>query len=112
MTPVLAGGDGGHQHLTAAMDKGGCWHLMVAMDGSCGSGGQQRGRSMAAMVVAFNGGGSIQWHLMASAMDYGKAMARQRWPAQQEDERVVKGEATQQPAGAMRGRKGSAMRGQ
>jgi hypothetical protein len=35
------GGDGGRQRLTAAMGKeGGCWHLTVAMDGSCGSSGQ------------------------------------------------------------------------
>jgi hypothetical protein len=40
---------------------------------------------------------------MMVAMDYGKSMARQRWLAQQEDARMAKGEATQQPAGAMRG---------
>ena len=32
------------ERLTATIDKGGCWHLMVAMDGSRDSG-------------AFNGGG-------------------------------------------------------
>ena len=39
LTSVVAGGDGGCQRLTAAMDEGGHWHLTVAMDGSCGSGG-------------------------------------------------------------------------
>ena len=29
----ISGGNGGRQHLTAAMDKGGCWHLTVVMDG-------------------------------------------------------------------------------
>jgi hypothetical protein len=33
-----AGGNGGRQLLTV-MDEGGCWRLMVVMDGSCGSGG-------------------------------------------------------------------------
>ena len=37
LTSAVAGGDGGHQRLTAAMDKGGRWRLTVAMDGSCGS---------------------------------------------------------------------------
>jgi hypothetical protein len=36
----VAGGDGGRQRLTAAMDEGGRWCLAVAMDGSCGSGGR------------------------------------------------------------------------
>jgi hypothetical protein len=49
---------------------------------------------------------------MALVIDYGKAMARQRWLAQQEDERVAQGEATQQPAGAMRGQEGGTTRGQ
>ncbi len=66
---------------------------------------------MAAVVVAFDGGGSIQRCSMASAMDYSRAMVRQRWPAQQEDKRVAQGEATKQPAGAMRGQEGSATRG-
>ena len=43
-----------------------------------------------------------------TAMDYGKAMARQRRLAQLEDERAAQGEATQQPAGVMRGREGCA----
>ncbi len=38
LAPAVAGGNGRHQHLTAAIDKGGGWHLMVAIDGSCGSG--------------------------------------------------------------------------
>ena len=61
LTPAVAGGDGGRQRLTAAMDEGGRWRLAVAMDGSCGSGGQWIRRSMAAaaVVVAFDGGGSI-----------------------------------------------------
>jgi len=66
--------------------------------------------------TAFNGGGggSVRWQwqsLMAfdgTAMEYGKAMARQRRPAQQEDERAAQGDATQQPAGVMRGREGGA----
>ena len=40
MTPLVAGGDGGRQHLTVAMEEDGCWHLTVAMDCSCGSGEQ------------------------------------------------------------------------
>ena len=43
-------------------------------------------------VVAFDGGGSIRWCSMASAMDYSKVMVRQRWPARQEDERGAQGE--------------------
>ncbi len=42
------------------------------------------------------------------AMDYGKVMARQRRLAQLDDERAAQGEATQQPAGVMRGREGCA----
>ena len=42
----------------------------------------KRGDLMAAVVVAFDGGGSIQLSSMASAMEYGKAIARQRWSAQ------------------------------
>ncbi len=44
--------------------------MTVAMDGSCGSGGQQRRRSMAAVAVVFDGGSSVRRRLMASAMDY------------------------------------------
>ena len=40
LTSEVAGGDGGRQRLTAAMDEGGRWCLAVAMDGSCGSGGR------------------------------------------------------------------------
>ena len=40
LTSAVAGGDGGRQRLTAAMDEGGRWRLTVVMDGSCGSGGQ------------------------------------------------------------------------
>ncbi len=36
---------------------------------------------------------------MVMAIDYGKAMARQRWMTQQEDGRVEQIEAMQQPAG-------------
>jgi hypothetical protein len=46
---------------------------------------------MAVVVVAFDGSSSVQWGLMALAMDYGKAMARQKWPAQQEDKRGAQG---------------------
>ena len=64
--------------------------------------------------TAFNGGGGggVRWRwqsLMAfdgTAMDYGKAMARQRRLAQLEDERAAQGEATQQPAGTMIGQEG------
>jgi hypothetical protein len=36
MTSAVVGGNGGRQHLTEAMKKGGCWRLKVAMDiGSC-----------------------------------------------------------------------------
>jgi len=38
LTSAVAGGDGGHQHLTAAMDEGGHW--LFEMDSSCGSDGQ------------------------------------------------------------------------
>ncbi len=46
--------------------------------GSGGSGNnrQERQCSMAAMVGAFDGGGSIQWRSTPMAMDYGKAMVR------------------------------------
>ena len=47
-----------------------------------------------------------------TALDYGKAMERQRRLAQLEDERAAHGEATQQPAGMMRGQEGGTMRGQ
>jgi len=40
LTSAVVGGDGGSQRLTAVMDEGGCWRLMVAMDGSCDSGGR------------------------------------------------------------------------
>ena len=58
---------------------------------------------MAAVVVVFDGGGSICWCMMVSAMDYGNVMVRQRWLAQQEDERGAQEEATQKPSGMMRG---------
>jgi hypothetical protein len=93
---VVAGGNGGRQCLTAATDEGGRWHLMVAMDGSCGSGGQERWCSMAAVVVAFDGDKSVRKCLIALSM---------------EDEREVQEEATQQPAGMMRGQEGGATRG-
>jgi hypothetical protein len=37
---------------------------------------------MVAVVVVFDGGDSIQRHLMVSAMDYGKVIARQNWLTQ------------------------------
>ena len=40
LTSAVAGGNGGHQRLTALMEEGGHWHLTVVMDGSCGSGGR------------------------------------------------------------------------
>jgi len=40
LASAMAGSDGGRQCLTAAMDEGGHWRLMVVMDGSCGSGGR------------------------------------------------------------------------
>ena len=40
LTSAVAGDNGGRQRLTAAMDEGGHWCLMVAMDGSCGGSGQ------------------------------------------------------------------------
>jgi len=40
LTSAVAGGNGGRQCLTAAMDEGGRWRLTVATDGSCGSGGR------------------------------------------------------------------------
>jgi hypothetical protein len=43
----------------AVMDEGGRWCLTVVMDGSCGSGGQYRQRSMAVVVVVFDGGSSV-----------------------------------------------------
>ncbi len=54
-------------------------------------------------MVVFDGGGSICWCLMVSAMDYGNVMVRQIWLAQQEDERGAQEEATQKPSGMMRG---------
>jgi len=39
LTSAVAGGNGGCQRLTSVMDEGGHWHLTLAMDGSCGSGG-------------------------------------------------------------------------
>ena len=78
----MAGGDIGLQHLTAAMDEGGRLCLMVAMDSSCGSSGQLRRRSMVAVVVMVDDGSSVPWRSMVVAIDYGKAMVRQRWPAQ------------------------------
>ena len=52
-------------------------------------------------VAEFDG---VRW----AVMDYGKAMAMQIRLAQLEDERAVQGEATQQPAGVMRGQEGCA----
>ena len=66
-SPAVAGGDGGHQRLTAAMDEGGRWCLTVTMDGS---GGLKGRRSMAAAAVVFNGGSSVRRSSMASGMDY------------------------------------------
>ena len=37
MTSAVAGGGGGCQRLTAAMDEGGHWHLTVMMDGRYGA---------------------------------------------------------------------------
>ena len=45
------GGVSGREHLTAAMDEGGCWHLTVVMDDHCVISGQW------AIDMAFNGGG-------------------------------------------------------
>jgi hypothetical protein len=44
------------------MDKCGRWHFTVAMGGS---GGGLRRPSMAAVMVVFDGGSSVQWRLMA-----------------------------------------------
>ena len=79
----MVGGNGGRQRLTAVMDKGGRWHLTVAMDGSFGSGGRERWHSMAAEAVLFDGGSSIRRRLMAWVMDYdqrtrGRRKDRQR----------------------------------
>ena len=40
LTPAVMDVGGGRQRLMAGMDKDGCWRLMVAIDGSCVSGGQ------------------------------------------------------------------------
>jgi hypothetical protein len=48
---------------------------------------------------------------MQLAMDYGKVVARQKWPAQPEDKRAAQEKATQQPAGTMKGQEGGATRG-
>ena len=82
LTSAVAGGDGGRQRLTAAMDEGGRLCLTVAMDSSCGSSEQLRRRSMVAVVVMVDDGSSVPWRSMVVAIDYGKAMVRQRWPAQ------------------------------
>jgi len=37
---MVAGDDDGRQRLTAVMNEGGHWHLTVAMDGSCDSSGR------------------------------------------------------------------------
>jgi hypothetical protein len=79
LTSAVAGGNGGCQRLTAAMDEeGGCWRMTVALDGSCGSGG---------------GGSGVRWRQQRSmALDGVSDGLRQ------EDERAAQGQATQQPA--------------
>ena len=89
LTSAVAGGNGGRQRLTAAMDKeGGHWRLTVALDGSCGSGG---------------GGSGVRWRQQRSMAFDGVSDG-----LRQEDERAAQGQATQQRASTMRGREGGA----
>ena len=99
---------GGWRRWASAFDGSDGRRWVLAFDGG-------DGRKLCqwwTIKTAFNGGGGgggVRWRwqsLMAfdgTAMDYGKAMARQRRLAQLEDERAAQGEATQQPAGVMRG---------
>jgi len=101
---------GGWRRWASAFDGSDGRRWVLAFDGG-------DGRKLCqwwTIKTAFNGGGGggVRWRwqsLMAfdgTAMDYGKAMARQRRLAQLEDERAAQGEATQQPVGVMRGREG------
>jgi len=95
---------GGWRWWASAFDSGDGRRWVLAFDG--GDGRQLWQRWTIEMAFDGGGGSGVQWQQQHLTAFYGVGDGLRR-----EDERVVQGQATQQPASMMRGREGGATRG-